>query len=117
MPVVLDVPTDSQAPYVSSVRIYKRLDAFSYALLVEVPLGTLQHVDSAGQLHDEYHATYYSTTLNVESLPSQIYRVGTPWMQAMGVILELQTTSPTPSVDQVGVYRRRYGESLPVRLG
>ncbi|HUW08765.1 MAG TPA: hypothetical protein VM537_03505, partial [Anaerolineae bacterium] len=119
MPVVLNLPIapPAGAPYVDEVKIYKRVDALSYVLLSTEPLGTLTYEDPAGLVNDEYHITFSSSTFGVESLPSNIYRVGTPWRQGMGVILELQTTSGTPSVDQVAVYRRRFGTANAVRLG
>lgn len=119
MPVVLQLPiaAPGSAPYVDEVKIYKRVDALSYSLLSTEPVGTPTYEDLGGLVNDEYHITFSSSTFGVESLPSNIYRVGTPWRQGMGVILTLQTTSITPSVDEVAIYRRRFGTSTAVRLG
>lgn len=116
MPVTLTLPTTSTDSYVDAVRVYKRVDHLSFAQLTEETLGTATYVDVAGLVGDEYHCTFYSTTLGIESLPSQIYRVQTPWGESMSVILELQTSSSNPSVDQIAVYRRRFAEANAVRL-
>ena len=97
--------------------MYKRVDATTIVPLTIEPLGTTEFVDSAGLVGDEYYATFSSSTLGVESLPSNIYRVGTPWMQGMGVILALDTVSSHPSVDTVAVYRRRFAASDALRIG
>lgn len=119
MPVVLQLPTEApaDAPYVDEVKIYKRVDALSHVLLSTESLGTPTYEDPMGLVNDEYHVTFFSSTFGVESLPSNIYRVGTPWRQGMGVVLELQTTSETPTVDEIVIYRRRFGEATAIRLG
>ena len=117
MPVILDLPTSSIAPYIDEVKVYKRVDATSFTLLSTEPLGTLTYTDAAGVLNDEYHVTLSSSTLGIEGLPSNIYRARAPWRQGLGVILELQTTSTAPAVDTVGIYRRRFGATATVRIG
>jgi hypothetical protein len=116
MPVVLNLPLTSTQPFIDEVKVYKRVDATSFSLLGTLALGTLTFTDPIGLINDEYHVTFSSSTLGVESLPSNIYRAYTPWRQAMGVILQLQTTSPVATVDQIAVYRRKFGEPTYVRL-
>lgn len=119
MPVVLTLPgsAPSGEGYLDTVNVYKRVDATSHTLLSSGPISSVSYTDITGALNDEYHITFSSSTLGVESLPSNVYRVGTPWMQDMGVILELQTTSTNPDVDQVAIYRRRYNATNAFRLG
>jgi len=116
MPVVLTLPVTSMQAFIDEVKIYKRVDAVSYSLLDTVALGTTSYTDLAGLVNDEYHVTFYSSSLDVESLPSNIYRVLTPWRQGMGVILQLDTVPPVPEVDTIAVYRRRFGATNSVRL-
>lgn len=116
MPVTLTLPATSTQAYYDQVRIYKRVNATSIPLLDTVSLGIASYEDPAGVINDEYHITFYSSSLGVESLPSNIYRVLTPWKQGMGVVLELQTTSVNPTVDTVGIYRRRFSEAATIRI-
>lgn len=114
--VELTLPTTSPDAFMDQVKIYKRETATSIILLDTVALGTATYADPAGLVGDEYYVTFFSSTENIESLPSPIYKVRTYWAADMGVVLELQTTSPNPEVDTVGIYRRRYGDSLYLRI-
>jgi hypothetical protein len=107
MPVVLTLPTTSPDPYIDAVRVYRRQDAFSYTLVSEVALGTPTLEDPLGVVGDEYHSTFYSTALDLESLPSDLVRITTHWESLMGATFELQTTSPDPNVDTVAIYCKR----------
>ena len=116
MPVILTLPIAAGTPYYDQVRVYKRVDATSIPLLDTVSLGTTSYTDPAGLVNDEYHVTFFSSNYGMESLPSNIYRVLTPWKQDMGVALQLQTTSTNPSVDTVGIYRRVYNTPDTLRI-
>lgn len=116
MPVKLTLPTEAP-PYIDTICVYRRVDATSSLLLGKYTLGVSEVTDASGAVNDEYHITFYSSTLGYESLPSNIYRVLTPWRQGMGVVLELQTESPSSAVDSVGIYRRKFQAHNYSRVG
>lgn len=103
-----------------TVDIYKRVDSTTLTLLSSVPLGTTTFADPAGVINDEYFIRWRSLSNGVQSLPSKIYRVLTPYKQrdeAVVVVLELQTTSVIPTVDFVSIYRRKPEETAATRIG
>lgn len=104
-----------------TVVVYKRENAYSISEVTTVSLG-VPEVDVTGLVNDEYYITFRHSATGIESQPSSIYRALNPYKQRqepeapVSVILQLETTSTVPTVDFIGVYRRKYGESISNRI-
>ena len=102
--------------------IFKRVDAETYTELADLPLGTATYTDTGGVINDEFHVRFKDSINGVSSLPSHIYRALNPYKQRneenppVAIILELQTTSTVPTVDFVGIYRRKQFETDATRI-
>jgi hypothetical protein len=102
--------------------LFKRVDATTYAELADLSIGTASYTDVAGTVNDEYHTIFRDSINGISSLPGPIYRALNPYKQRdepdppVSVILELDISSPIPTVDFIAVYRRKFLENEAIRI-